>query len=27
MSCGREYDFSCCPGCLGTFNNRVTRMN
>jgi hypothetical protein len=27
MSCGREYDFSCCSGCLGTFNNRVTRMN
>jgi hypothetical protein len=27
MSCGREYDFSCCPGCLGTFNNCVTRMN
>ncbi len=27
MSCGREYDFSCCSGCLGTFKNRVTRMN
>lgn len=27
MDCGRAYDFCCCSGCLGTFDNMVTRMN
>lgn len=27
MQCGRAFDFYCCSGCLGTFDNMVTRMN
>lgn len=27
MDCGRAYDFYCCSGCLGTLDNRLTRMN
>lgn len=27
MDCGRAHDFYCCSGCLGTFDNGVTRMS